>query len=316
MSFTSLIAGSNGSISLAWTPIAPAGDVLTAIQTAPVLPGTGSLGGEMTSGTVNGSFVTGDVVVKIATFFLTDDGSIPSDATIVGVQIFSRVRAFNTGQPVVTGLTTGSLMIQGNGGNSDYVIPSFGFNGLGVLDGWYSENGAVSVSATYSNTYNPDDTSGFSVTGSVFNNNPLTSAAWTRAQLFSSKFGVGGKWNTGSSGWTAADKGIIFDRFLVQVQWTPAPPSLILTGSGGLKLSGGIIPGDPLSLSLVNLNTDGTGGIAIGSAAPLVLSVDASGIYTLVKNKTHDTLYERQSGITSVDVKIPNPFAKTGYFGG
>lgn len=59
-----------------------------------------------------------------------------------------------------------------------------------------------------------------------------------------------------------------------------------------------------------------SGGIKLGSSALQVLSIDPSGIYTLVKNKTRDTLYDRQGSITSTDVKIPNPFAKTGYFGG
>lgn len=313
MSYSWLIAGSNGSISLAWTPIAPAGNNLAAIQTAPLLPGTGPLGGEMTSGTVNGSFGTNDKVWKFATFFLQDDGSIPSNATIIDVQIYSRIRGFNTGQPAITGMSFSGMVILGNGGNTDYVVTVA--QALGVYDGWYVQNAGGGVSATYANTWNPNDTSGFSANGSVNSVNPLTGAAWTRAQLFSTQFGVGGSWFSTLSPWSASDKGVIFDMFLVQVQWTAPPPSLTLVGSGGLLIGGSAGDSDG-GIVLANLNVDGSGGLEIGGSALLVLSVDSSGIYTLVKDKTHDTLYERVAGITSVDVKIPDPTAKTGYLGG
>lgn len=42
--------------------------------------------------------------------------------------------------------------------------------------------------------------------------------------------------------------------------------------------------------------------------------LNAPGIYRLVPGKTNDTLYDRHGGI--IEVKIPNPFAKTGYIGG
>lgn len=59
----------------------------------------------------------------------------------------------------------------------------------------------------------------------------------------------------------------------------------------------------------------GYGGIDLGGAATMVFIQNPSGIYTLVKNKRHDTLYERMTGITSVDVKIPDPFVRTGFVG-
>jgi hypothetical protein len=42
---------------------------------------------------------------------------------------------------------------------------------------------------------------------------------------------------------------------------------------------------------------------------------NASGIYTLIKNKTNDTLYDGIRDGTTRNVKIPNPFIKTGYVG-
>lgn len=43
--------------------------------------------------------------------------------------------------------------------------------------------------------------------------------------------------------------------------------------------------------------------------------VDGSGIYTLVDNKTNDTYYNRStSPVTTLDLKIPDPLVKTGFF--
>lgn len=55
-----------------------------------------------------------------------------------------------------------------------------------------------------------------------------------------------------------------------------------------------------------------SGGLDLGGSPSIVFIVDPSGIYTLVKDKTNDTLYNR-AGDTSVTVKIPDPFIKTGY---
>ena len=43
-----------------------------------------------------------------------------------------------------------------------------------------------------------------------------------------------------------------------------------------------------------------------------IFITDPSGIYGLIPNKTHDTLYNR-SDETSIDVKIPNPFVKLAF---
>jgi len=58
------------------------------------------------------------------------------------------------------------------------------------------------------------------------------------------------------------------------------------------------------------------GGLGFNGATALTLLKDVSGIYTLVPGKTDDTLYDRQTGQPSVDVKIPDPSFKTGYIGG
>jgi hypothetical protein len=42
--------------------------------------------------------------------------------------------------------------------------------------------------------------------------------------------------------------------------------------------------------------------------------VDGSGLYTLVPGKRNDTYYDRSTTpSTTIDLKIPDPFGKTGY---
>lgn len=110
------------------------------------------------------------------------------------------------------------------------------------------------------------------------------------------------------------------------------PASLTLVGSGGLKInssassstfglvvnpSGGIkLNSGATGEEFVNLVLIGSGGIKINSSVLEVLSVDVSGIYTIVKDKTNDTLYDRLAGsVTTEDFKIPDPFIKTGFIG-
>lgn len=54
----------------------------------------------------------------------------------------------------------------------------------------------------------------------------------------------------------------------------------------------------------------------VGLTSMTITLVNASGIYRLVKNKTNDTLYDNLNPPATVDVKIPNPFVKTGFIGG
>lgn len=60
----------------------------------------------------------------------------------------------------------------------------------------------------------------------------------------------------------------------------------------------------------------GEGGIDLNGDAPLTLLKDVSGIYTLIPNKTNDTLIDRQTGAPNVDVEIPDPSFRTGFIGG
>ena len=64
-------------------------------------------------------------------------------------------------------------------------------------------------------------------------------------------------------------------------------------------------------------NIIGNGGLILGGAVPFTIIKDASGIYTLVPGKTHDSLIDRNTVPSGkIDVKIPDPTWKTGYLGG
>lgn len=52
-----------------------------------------------------------------------------------------------------------------------------------------------------------------------------------------------------------------------------------------------------------------SGGIEFGGAAIIVFLGNPTGTYTIIKDKTNDTLYNSDS-----DVAIPNPFIETGFF--
>jgi hypothetical protein len=57
------------------------------------------------------------------------------------------------------------------------------------------------------------------------------------------------------------------------------------------------------------------GGLIFNGTTPLLMLQNISGIYTLQPGKLNDTLYDRQTGQTSVETPIL-PVAKTGYVGG
>jgi hypothetical protein len=51
----------------------------------------------------------------------------------------------------------------------------------------------------------------------------------------------------------------------------------------------------------------------VGLAAYMVIEAEASGIYQLTPGKRNDTLYSPERDGSTYNVKIPNPFAKTGF---
>lgn len=73
---------------------------------------------------------------------------------------------------------------------------------------------------------------------------------------------------------------------------------------------------DPVIVSFSGVTPDisyvGTLLADFALASEFVFIGDPSGIYTIVPNKRHDTLYER-TDVDSIDVKIPDPFVKTSF---
>lgn len=80
-----------------------------------------------------------------------------------------------------------------------------------------------------------------------------------------------------------------------------------------------LIPAACSGAGMVSIIATGNG-IQFSGSYPLatfnVLLTNASGIYTLVENKTNDTLYSSLRDGTTRNVKIPDPFIKTGFVDG
>jgi hypothetical protein len=78
-------------------------------------------------------------------------------------------------------------------------------------------------------------------------------------------------------------------------------------------------PSDSISVEFGHIPTFeivGEGGFTLGGTALFDFGIDPAGIYKLVLNKTHDTIYlDVNVDGTTKNVKIPDPFIKT-YFSG
>lgn len=91
-------------------------------------------------------------------------------------------------------------------------------------------------------------------------------------------------------------------------------PTVVLTP---INPNPSIVVGPPSVLTVIpRFDYVMSGGFDLGGSPTIQLLGNPSGIYTLVPNKTHDTLYERNAGsLTEQDVKIPDPFIKTAFVG-
>lgn len=91
-------------------------------------------------------------------------------------------------------------------------------------------------------------------------------------------------------------------------------PTVVLTP---INPNPSIVVGPPSVLTVIpQFDYVMSGGFNLGGSPTIQLIGDPAGIYTLVPGKTHDTLYERNAGsLTEQDVKIPDPFIKTAFFG-
>lgn len=71
----------------------------------------------------------------------------------------------------------------------------------------------------------------------------------------------------------------------------------------------------PGTVQFVITSTQFSGSVTLGRLITIYF-LSATGIYTLVPGKANDTLYVEDNPGDTIDVKIPNPFFKTGYIGG
>lgn len=86
------------------------------------------------------------------------------------------------------------------------------------------------------------------------------------------------------------------------------------TGTGNrIVTEVGIRPSTPVTVSVTGDGTQFSGSLVLGTLN--VYIAQATGIYKIVSGKTADTLYTGDED-TTLDVKIPNPYAKTGFIGG
>lgn len=76
-----------------------------------------------------------------------------------------------------------------------------------------------------------------------------------------------------------------------------------------------VVIGPPVIILIGTFDYTMVGGIDLGGTPTLQFIGNPSGIYTLVQGKTNDTLLERIPASGTQDVKIPDPFIKTAFFG-
>lgn len=99
----------------------------------------------------------------------------------------------------------------------------------------------------------------------------------------------------------------------------PIPPNNIVTHTNVL-LTIRIPEGVPLNVQLQIMAVQTSGVNFTGSVLLTQINtqlVDGSGIYKLVPGKTNDTYYDRSvAPVGTLDLKIPDPFIRTGFFKG
>lgn len=104
---------------------------------------------------------------------------------------------------------------------------------------------------------------------------------------------------------------IIYEVFVIMGDTTGWNNGTFYPGSGSSTGGWVLPPYVPSTLPIITMS----GGMDFNGDPAKLLIENLSGIYTLVPNKTTDTIYIN-SGSTSIDVKIPDPEFKTGYIGG
>jgi len=122
---------------------------------------------------------------------------------------------------------------------------------------------------------------------------------------------VAGGIDTISVGTTLNALGIIYDVFVIPgdtAGWNNGTFFVPSIGAPGGTAVWPLPAYDPSDVGII-----GAGGLILDGAPGTLLVKDLSGIYTIQPGKTDDTVYDRQTGQTSVDFKIPDPLVKLGF---
>lgn len=222
---------------------------------------------------------------------LASYNQIPASATINSVRFNGHITSLSDG----TNATTWKLLLSADGITVIEIDP---------------DNFGTPVSPSI----NPEEFFATTLT-----TNPITGNPWTRAEIFSYEWGIkivssdgaGVSGNFGpncdySSGgpspcyyqWFTSGQ-----EFNLLVDYNDVPS---VTMEGDLFIEASVDGG------LFAIESDLS--IEATLAAELIISVDASGLYTLIPNQRHDTIYvDSGNGGDTIDVPIPKPFVKTAY---
>lgn len=215
----------------------------------------------------------------------------------------------NTNTPYILLTIDGTTNVEDDlfGGSSDIDDPEYAYE---LSSTWNGTNGTIELEAVVNNPVG-QKVNGMLITAVAGSNNGSGSIT---GMPFGTEIIIGSVPINGNgtyafthtfvgSGFTGSNTPKFTYRFYLY--------SAELDSISSLSSSSSFVGGVP------DLEVTGSGGISFGGSSSIVTIGEPSGIYTLVKDKTHDTLYERQSGTTtSINVKIPDPYIKTGFVSG
>lgn len=113
-------------------------------------------------------------------------------------------------------------------------------------------------------------------------------------------------WHDGQTEYTFTDYVFETGTYTYKIQSYKIAPNVLSPFSTPVIISfdGGTLPDISVTGDLI---------LDISMTSVMTFISDPSGIYTLVPDKTHDTLYERLPAVTTIEIKIPDPFGKTGF---
>lgn len=287
--------------------------------------------------TIMGSFAGGGLPPSVAVIIAVASGILPVDSEGASITIFSVNPAIGA-----SGGSVSTLVTMNNSGNGKYyfttggdvVLPdTFWSSGLAIQVGAVNfVDVIVDVNLTWINsglldfigpdlvdspedvvhsdgpnwdddTEKGDNTFTFSYPNTNAENPTGFAAVRTKDGI--SEITASYPWTNGITDYELKD--YIFEPGTYTYQIVAYKTGVMSLSPGSeftVDAGGGVVP----DISII-----GGLGIDLALESTEIFIADPSGIYTVDETGTHDTLYERLTGITSVDVPIPTPFGTTGY---